>query len=152
MNKKTKHSDANIFIFGALFDKEFKEIENFRNNKNVFKGELGTKNIIRYVLEYVKERDNTKFTIYVIANITEQDERIFKQNGFKQSLEDIIHILNQQCYNKHKEYVKFDKETLFQNHEQNETNRNLNIIQKFKELYTKNIGTFPENKSIITFQ
>lgn len=134
------NNNANIFIFGALFENELNNIKNFLNSKkekNIYENNLYFNSIIDHIKLFINKENYTSITIYLIANITDNNELIFHcNNNKKKSIEHIINILNQQCINKNDEYVLIKKKTIYNNYKSKGKNENINIVDNFINLYT----------------
>ena len=140
MNNNNNNNNANIFIFGALFEDELNNIKNFLNSKkekNIYENNLYFNSIIDHIKLFISKENYTSVTIYLIANITDNNELIFHcNNDKKKSIEHVINILNQQCINKNDEYVLIKKKTIYNNYKSKGKDENIDILDNFINLYT----------------
>ena len=118
---------STIFIFEALFNHELMQIKkHLKSDENIILNDLDVNEIIKQIQNFIKDTNNTLITIYLIANITDDDERIFNLNETSLSIEDIINLLIQICYNVENIKVQFNKKVIFKIHRKKHLNQNNN--------------------------
>ena len=123
-----------IFILGILLEKERNVLKQELSKEMIYSDEkLCTENIIEYIKKQINLMESEDITICLISNLLNNNEQIFKFKRTKQSLEDLINLLNQQSYNKNKIFVKFNKETIFANYGLDKNKTYDNIISIFRE-------------------
>ena len=123
-----------IFILGILLEKERNVLKQELSKEMIYSDEkLCTENIIEYIKKQINLMESEDITICLISNLLNNNEQIFKFKRTKQSLEDLINLLNQQSYNKNKIFVNFNKETIFANYGLDKNKTYDNIISIFRE-------------------
>ena len=133
----------NIVIIGCLSKNEIEKLKELLPKRNIYHKELNVENVIEFLKTFAQEIDNTHITVHLITCILNEDEEIFQYKNEKQSLENVISILNRCCYNKNKEFVQFNIIKTIKNYNQNENHsqiEKIDLVNKFKDMYLKLYG------------
>ena len=113
-NNNNNNNNSNILLLVALFENDMSKINTFNEKEKIFTiHELNFNNVIEKIKTFVKNIDSTQITIYLLSNILADNEQIFLLNDFSLSIEDVIHTLENQCYNRNEIFIKINKKIIF---------------------------------------